>query len=449
MKIVLFDVKPASSNSKKCINKDLAGGMGTGTWIGNSLRARIFEWVKRKNVVLPVLTTAYLASIFKKAGWEVEVASADENFNSSNRSGDLALVSTSIVDCHNELEVIKVLRKNGFYVGAYGAFASSVPDFFAGEADFVIKGEPEAGALKIISEKELPRGVFEVEPIKNLDKLPFPDWSYFPINKYSYFPALTDKPVVLMLASRGCPYSCAFYCAYPLLMGRKWRARSVDNIIGEIEFLKNNYGIRAIDFRDPVFTLDRERARSFAESLLKKNIKISWSCETRLDCLDKDLLKVMRQAGLKNINVGIESYDSEILKKSNRLPVEQKHQEEIISFCRKLGITMAAFYILGLENDTEENIKRTINYAKSLNTLVAQFAINTPYPGTALFDKLKEEGNITNFEWENYDEYTPVFRHKFLSQQKLLDLKEEAFVSYYFRPSYLLRYMPIFLKKFL
>jgi len=103
-----------------------------------------------------------------------------------------------------------------------------------------------------------------------------------------------------------------------------------------------------------------------------------------------------------------------------------------------------------MEGDTEETVEETINYAKKLNTLVAQFTISTPYPGTAFFEKLKNEGKMNTFDWEEYDAYTPVSEHEFLSGQKLLALKEEAFVSYYFRPAYLLRHMPkYFFEKFL
>lgn len=448
MKVLLFDINPKSD--KKCINKDLAGGMGTGTWVGNSLRARIFEFVKKKNVVLPIITTAYLAAIFKKAGWQVSLITVKNGNDFSKEDADLALVPISIVDCRNELEVAKTLKKQGIYTGVYGTFASVAPEFFINDSDFIIKGEPEAGALKIISEKKLPKGILEAEPLKELDSLPFPDWHLFPIKKYSYSPALNKKPFLIMLGSRGCPYSCSFYCAYPLLGGKVWRPRSVKKVVDEMEYLRKEFGIKAIDFRDPVFTLDKERTMNLAKEIIERKLNIIWSCETRLDCLDKEIIEIMHRAGLRNINVGIESYDSEILKGSNRLPIEYRHQEEVISFCRKKGISMAVFYIIGLENDTKESIKKTISYAKKLNTLVAQFAINTPYPGTCFFENLKKEGRIKNFNWEDYDEYTPIFEHRNLTSEDLLFLKEKAFVSYYFRLRYFLRHMPkYFFEKFL
>lgn len=437
----MFEIRPPTS--KKCVNKDLAGGMGTRTWVGESLGARVFEYIKNENVVLPNITAAYLAAIFKKAGWEVGVVKIDDA-EVLQEKGDLALVPVSIVDCEHELEVVKGLKSQGLHVGVYGTFASAKPEFFLNDADFVIKGEVEAGVLKIAQETlktEWPKGVFEVEPIKNVDELPFPDWTQFPINKYSYSPALIKKPVLTMLTSRGCPYSCSFYCPYPITAGKKWRARSVENIIKEMEYLKNEYGVKAIDFRDAIFTLDKERTLRLCQSIIEKKLDIIWSCETRLDCLDEGLIEVMHQAGLRNLNVGIESASAEVLKKSNRLPIEVSHQEGIISYCHKLGISVAAFYILGLEGATEESILATIDYASKLNTLVAQFTISTPYPGTSFFDKLQSEGRLLTVSWEDYDAYTPVFRHNNLTPQQLLRLKEKAFVSYYFRLPYLFKHI--------
>jgi len=448
MKVLLFNIK--GRLARKCINKDLAGGMGTGTWIGDSLRARIFEYVKRKNVILPEITTAYIVAIFKKADWETELVEVGQGLNFSAEKADLVLVPSSIVDCRHELETVKTLKKRGFYVGVYGTFASALPEFFLADADFVIKGEPEAGILKIISDSRLPKGILEVQPVQDIDSLPFPDWDLFPIKKYSYSPALNKKPVLVMLSSRGCPYSCCFYCPYPVNSGKKVRLRSIKNVIGEMEYLKNKYAIRAVDFRDPIFTLDKERTLKFSHELIKKNLNIIWSCETRIDCLEEDLLKTMYQAGLRHLNLGIESVSKEVLKKSSRLPIEISHQNKIISFCHRRGISIAAFYIIGMEGDTEESVKETINYAKKLNTLVAQFTISTPYPGTAFFEKAKSQGQINTFNWEQYDAYSPVLKHEFLSDQKLLALKEKAFVSYYFRPAYLFRHMPkYFFEKFL
>ena len=193
MKVLLLSIKAASR--RKCVNKDLAGGMGTGTWVGNSIRARVFEWVKKKNVVLPEIATPYLAAIFKKNGWIVRFFDDADEENIPGEAADLVLIPVSIVDCEHERLVIRRLKKQGYYIGVYGTFASVMPEFFLAEADFVIKGEPEAGALKIAAGTNLPQGILAVESVADLDSLPFPDWRQFPIKKYSYSPALNRRPM--------------------------------------------------------------------------------------------------------------------------------------------------------------------------------------------------------------------------------------------------------------
>jgi len=444
MKVLIVEVKP--NNKKKCINKDLAGGMGTGTWVGESLKARIFEYTKKNSVLIPNITIAYLIAIFKERNWEVEFEEIQDIKNFKN-SSDLILVHTSIVDSEHELEIIKKIKNKNNLVGAFGSFASAVPNFFSEYVDFVIKGEAESGIYNILNSGKFPKGIYEVNLVENINKLPFPDWDMFDIKKYSYFPALYKKPVLTMLTSRGCPYSCSFYCPYTLSAGKKWRNRNFENIVEEIEYLIKNYKIKAIDFRDAIFTMDRERTLELAEEIKRKNLKFIWSCETRLDRLDKDLIAKMKEAGLRHLNVGIESYNPEILKEQKRLPINLKHQEDIINFCHNNGISIAAFYIIGMEEDTKKTVLNTISYAKKLNTLVAQFAISTPYPGTEYYKNLKEHDRIKNLSWDNFDEYTPIIKHKNLSDQELLQLKEQAFVSYYFGANYILKNYPKIIKR--
>ena len=271
MKVLLLDIKGAKI--RKCINKDLSGGMGTGTWVGDSFLARVFERVKKTNVILPEITNAYLVAIFKKFGWEVEVIEIKNGLENFQAKADLVLVPSSIVDCRHELAIVRGFKAKSFYVGVFGSFATAVPEFFS-SADFVIKGEPEAGVWEIAAKNFLPKGIMEVAPIQDLDCLPYPDWSQFPIKKYSYSPALNKKPVVAMLTSRGCPHSCGFYCPYSINSGKKWRPRSIENVLGEMEYLKKNYNVKAIDFRDPIFTLNRERTVNLVQEMIKNNVTL-------------------------------------------------------------------------------------------------------------------------------------------------------------------------------
>jgi radical SAM superfamily enzyme YgiQ (UPF0313 family) len=197
--------------------------------------------------------------------------------------------------------------------------------------------------------------------------------------------------------------------------------------------------MRAMLFRDPIFTLDRERTADIAEGILKRGYKIRWACETRLDKVDRQLLRLMHSAGLRVMNVGIESVSEEVIRRASRKPVAMDQQEEMIRFCDEIGIRVTAFYMFGMPDDTRQSLTDTIRYSKRLNTHVAQFFVFTPFPGTEYYEMVKDD--ILEKDWERFDCYTPVFRHNNLSREDILELKERAFVSYYYRPQWALKFI--------
>ena len=429
MKITLLN---ALSSREECINKDTMGGYGSATKIGNSFTARLIESIKKSGVKLPIFVLGYIAAIFLNKGHIVEY-----KINEIPKDSDLVIMPSSIVDYKVELEYArKIKEETKAKVGFIGPFASVKPEIYLKYADFVIKNEPESVIMEI-ADGNIPIGVIESQPIEDLESLPYPKWDIFPINDYSYSPMINKKPFIPILSSRGCIFGCN-YCPYKAYYG-KWRQRSPENIIKEIKYLKKKFNIKGLLFRDPLFTYDKERAKKIAELIIRENIKIEWACETHFDYLDKELIDILYSSGLRGINVGIESSNQEILKKATRKSASIEKQNEIVDYCHKKGIRIAAFYILGLPDDTEESILKTIEYAKKLNTIVAQFFISTPFPGTNFYEQVEE--NIYDNDFSHFDSYTPVFHHKNLKREQLLKLKEKAFVSYYYRPKYALRFI--------
>lgn len=174
--------------------------------------------------------------------------------------------------------------------------------------------------------------------------------------------------------------------------------------------------------------------------MVKNNLDFKWACETHFEYLDKDLIDDLYDAGLRSINMGIESYDEYVLKKATRKFAAKEHQEAMIRYCDHKGIKVSAFYILGLPDGTIETATKTIEYAKKLNTFLAQFFICTPpFPGTEFYDQIKDR--VFENDWEKFDSFTSVFEHKNLKTEELLSLKEKTFVSYYFRPKWILKYL--------
>jgi len=406
------------------INRDLAGGYGSYMDMGNSIFSRLVGVIKRRGIRLPNLSLASIATIFSNAGHNVEYKT-DTNFDA-----DLVLVASSIVGFAEEIKAISEIKKSkSLKIGSIGAFCSAMSEPYLEVSDFVIKGEPEEASKRIADGLD-PEGIIESEALKDLDSLPYPKWDLFPIGSYSYSPVLRKKPFTTIETSRGCPFSCHHYCPYTAHQGRTFRYRSTDNVMGEIEYLTSRFNVKALLFRDPVFSLRKDRALELAENLVKANLDLQWACETHLSTLDEKSIDLFYRAGLRHINTGIENVDEDVLKKTKRHTTKKTRQEELIQYCERKGIGISAFYILGSLHDTKDTIRNVIRYAKYLNTSFAQFSLSTPYPGTPYFSEM--EDRLLNRQWDNYSGFDPVFQHPTISPQEMTALRNEAYKSYYF-----------------
>lgn len=424
MRVALLNVQEPGDN------KDYNGGFGTTWQIGDSFLSKILEKLRSKGEYFPLMSYGYLASILKKNGHEVKYFE-----NELPSESDLVLVHVSPIRFSKELEFLKRLKEDKFAkVGVFGPFASVKPDLFLDYADFVICGEPEQAVMNIID--KIPEGVIHSAPIMDLDSLPYPDWSIFPYGRFSCSFVIPKKPFMFIQGSRGCPYTCS-YCPYKVF--GTYRSRDPLKVVDEIEYLRSKYNVNGLMFRDPMFSLSSESTKVMAREIIRRGIDIEWGCETRLDRLDKGLLDLLFDSGLRAIKVGIESVSDEVLQNSKRKTIEKKHQEEIISYCNRKGIRVVAFYIVGLPDDTEQTVLETIKYSRKLNTDFANFTLCTPIPGTPFFDDVKSD--LITDRWEEFDNFHVVFRHKHLSKERLLKLQEDAITGYYFRPRFIMRHL--------
>jgi radical SAM superfamily enzyme YgiQ (UPF0313 family) len=369
----------------------------------------------------PYVPFGYIAAILLRNGHAVQTATEAP-------SDGVMVVAPSLVNFKGDLATIKQGHaRAGVYVIVVGHLATVRPEDFLPYADLVVRGEPES-LFQTLQGDTLPSGVINAETIQDLDSLPFPDWTVCNTSRASFSFAFREKNYAFVQGSRSCPYTCG-YCPY--ISTTSYRQRSVQSVVQELRHLQSGFDVGAVVFRDPVFTLNRKWVVAFCAALEAEGLQISWECETRLDRLDSELLDLMQRAGLKSIKVGIESSDPQILRDVARRPTALIHQEKIIEDCRRLGVSVVAFYVLGLPTDDEQSVQRTVSYAKMLNTDIARFHLFTPLPGTPLYESVKDR--IIESDWEKFDLFHVVFDHPALSKQKLLRLKENAYVSYSFR----------------
>ena len=410
-------------------NKDKTGTFGNrlshGSWF-----ARQCARVKHRFIKNPVVHLGYLAAIFRRDGHEVRY------YESKPRDEELVLIASSIVGYREELQFARSIQRPGRRIGFLGAFAGVRPELFLEEADFVVPGEPEAAAIEISRRNVDLKGTVPSPLIQDLDTLPFPDWSGFPVRSFRYFPTLKKSPVLPLLTSRGCSFDCD-YCPYMVTQTSLWRARSPENVIREIRYLKERFKARSLIVRDILYTQNRVRATEIAEWMIRENLDVEWSCETRADCLDEVMLRTMRRAGLVAVHLGIETPRHDLVAGSGRIPIADFKQERVIQVCRELGITVVAFYILGLPQDTRQSMHETIEYAKQLNTPVAQFNIMTPYPGTRFYEAVKDR--VITDDWSRFTSYDPVFRWEHVSAGDVTAFKDRAYREYYLRTGWFAR----------
>ena len=421
----------------KKANREHTGGFGSFMaaegFIGN-----IISKLKSSLIELPVLSLVYTKSLLRQAGFEVEVVSTGNLPLDTN----IAIVINSMHCYKDELSWIQNQRKINptVRIGVYGPFADSKPDLFLDGVDFIIGGELESAILAFINNKHAFNGHLNFGVVENLDILPIPDWSDFSIGEFNYFPLLHKKGVMPLQSSRGCSFNCDF-CPYMVSQTKLFRRRSPKLIIDEIIYAHKKLGVHSFLFRDICFTLNKAHASSIAQLLIDEAINIEWACETRIDCLNEELIDLMYLSGLRGVNLGIETGNNAILKESGKKNPEIADQERIITYLKKKKIRINAFYMLGLSRDTVESMKNTIQYAKHLNTMGAQFCITTPFPGTTLFEKSKK--NLLTEDFSLFTEYIPVLDIETATPAEISSAHTRAFQTYYIRLRWLFYYGPI------
>lgn len=278
--------------------------------------------------------------------------------------------------------------------------------------------------------------------ITNLDDLPFPARNLFELKLYYSAPTkkVSKDQAGPILTSRGCAFNCT-HCISKKLWQQTIRFRSTVNVINEIEECIYKYGIKEFNFFDDTFTLRESRALEICDEIIKRNLNISWIAFSRVNTITERLAKKMKGAGCKKISFGLESGSQEILnlmRKHANLEMGKKAIEMTV----KAGLLTHASFMFGNIGETEETIKKTIKFAKSLPLDNATFFITAPVPGTDLYEIAKSIGSITpETKWEEFAPLTntpPLLVQNNVSKERLVYWQKRAFREFYLRPKYLI-----------
>jgi anaerobic magnesium-protoporphyrin IX monomethyl ester cyclase len=322
-----------------------------------------------------------------------------------------------------------------------GPFATSVPAPYVAAGAKVVCGEPEmffhATRLASAADARALPDVIPAAPTADVDALGcYPAWDVMAGSR-PRMRFIGPGLVIPLLATRGCPYSCSYYCTYPLQQGRKVRSRAPAEIVKEMGHWQDTLGASAFIFRDPVFSIDRRNTLALCDEIERSGRTFAFGIETHLKNLDAELAGRLKRVGLKLVYVGIESVTPEVIAAARRFSLPLDEQSERVARAESLGIRIKAMYIFGLPKDTVESCRATIRYALALKSTYAQFNIFTPYPGTPVFQEYR--GRITSQHYEDFTQSDLVFRHEHLSAADARRLLGDAYSTYYTNPAWWLR----------
>lgn len=381
----------------------------------------------------PPIGLGYIAAVMEKEGYSVKITDMSTlNMDYKGLEREVKQIKPKLVGISfmtNQYEeavrasrIIKQINKYApVMVG--GPHVSAVPgEILAVESvDIVVIGEGERTVLEVadslLKEKSKPleaikglaykkKGKIYVNPrrelIQNIDSIPFPAWHLLPVERYSV-PAMggnAAERVFAILSSRGCPNHCIF-CDSHTIFGRKFRARSAQNIFDEITYLNKTFNARQFDFVDDTITINQRRIGELCNLILADGLKIKWMCNARVNTVNLETLKLMKKAGCVRIEFGVESGDFEVLEKLKKgITIEQIKTAHKLA--RKAGLSIASFVMVGNIGEDFNSIMKTKKFLQELDTDDVYVSIATPYPGTELYKMAQNNGWLRIYDWSKY-----------------------------------------------
>ncbi len=423
---------------------------------------------------LPPLGVLYVGTYLKNQGIEVKVLDAHVKGWSLKKTvefisvfkPDILGISALTPHIFSVVQLVNEIRnttKIKICLGGPHATAVKEEIFDYADVDFIINGEGERNFSQLCSQLLISQNYDDIkgliykrngdiitnegiEKINDINDLPFPDLDLIDYQDYRIVDG-AGRYVTSIIASRGCPYNCLF-CEVPLSQGRTLRLRDPENICEEIKLKNDKYHIKDFVFKDSTFTINKKWIYTLMDHFLTKGLKIKWTCNTRVDCIDLDMLKMMKKAGCRKISLGVESGNQTVLNNIRKnISIEQI--EEGANLISLAGIDAHAFFMIGNPGENKYTVRETIELAKRIKVTSSVFAVTIAYPGTPLYlwaiknHKLKSNRWYLNFSdkifFQNPEQVSGgQLLLDDLSPEEQLQLMKRAYREYYFRPKWIL-----------
>jgi len=383
----------------------------------------------------------YIAAYIEGVVDEVHIVDMEMEHRSFQRllslySPDLVGITMSATEHNEGLRLAKIAKKRGITTMVGGYHPTSVPDLMLShpQLDMVVRGEGEITSEELM-ERGSPEGVLGVSYkkegqtihnedrpfIEDLDNLPFPARH---LRQYSYKANDRKTDYDVILTSRGCYGRCTF-CCEPSMSRSHLRCRSPENVMEEILEMERFHDGRLVNvtIADPDFMGKPSRVERLCDLLQEHAVNMEFCALVRTDRMARypDIVKKMCDAGILYFEMGIESPNPQDLRSTKKGITTQIHKEAVRNI-RENGGCAGGTFVIGLPDQTEEEIRYFPVYAKEIGMTAAAFGIVTPFPGTEFYEKLDREGLIFETNWDNFDEMHSVYKTKYLSKEKIEDL---------------------------
>lgn len=443
------------------VNPPLVGG------IAFTRQGRCQEREEVLGTTKPPLTLALLASLLRDRGHSVRLVdltatrkSVDDLIGTLDAEGFrptlILFPSTTPTLDADVAQMARLKAHYGAPLFCFGPHASTTPRASmerAAAVDGMFVGEPEDAALALAALGSLD----EIDTIASLTyrrgneivphrahgsftgflNAPMPAWDLLDLSTYRL--PLVDRPYVILETSRGCPYTCDF-CVAPLHQGYKFRERSAAALVGEMERVVREHGVKFFYLWGDTVTLNVKSFSAICEEIIARKLGVQWFGNARADNLqDPAFADRLKRSGCWMLALGIET-ESDETRKDMMKRLESIKIRKALQNMRASGIRSFGFFIFGYPGETPEALERTTNYAIELDPDFANFYPAVPYPGTQLYAKAKRDGLLVSEDWTRMEYSYYVMEGNGLNEQVVMDAINRAKRRFFLRPGYMVRH---------
>ncbi len=401
--------------------------------------------------IYPPLSLATLASFLREDHRVVlldaiagEASVSDVLSELAGFGPDLVIASISTPTVSGDMDVMRRIKEHtGALTAVFGVHATYFAEQLVKEPylDYAFLGDPEYAALSLASGARGPipgaatmlngRPVSFPRPPGEDLHVRVPAWDLVDLSRYKI--PIKGKSYVLVSTARGCPFNCSF-CVVPFYYGRKVRYRQVEEVMAELKAVSKY--VDEIFFHTDLFTFHKDYVLRLCRAMEQEDLRLNWICNSRVDTFDRDMARAMKRSGCWMVSFGVESGSQKILDLCDkRITLDQSRRA--VAAAREEGLISIGHFVLGFPGETRQTLHATLRFSRELDPDFAEFYIATPFPGSRLYEDLKED---IREDWRNIRYDFDPYHYDF----DLPGLRRRAYLRFYLRPSKILRFIRLF-----